>query len=75
MTEPQQVPAASDEVDTDSDRYPNVHDVLARIGQLPELEDAQVERVEVHCFASGEATYRVWPARAEEPEQGYWAIV
>lgn len=63
------------EFDHNVDRYPNLSQVLTRIQQEPEIPKEGVERVEVTCLASGEATYRVWAARAEEPVGGYLGIV
>lgn len=59
--------------DHDVDNYPSIASVLRAI--LKRLEDTTtpVERVEVTALASGEATYRITPARAEEPEGGYFA--
>jgi len=41
------------------------------IEQLPELPNGPVERLEITTLASGEATYRVWEPRADEPIGGY----
>lgn len=57
--------------DHNVDRYPNIEDVFAKVVQRLENPEAPVERLEVTSLASGEATYRVWTARAEEPETGY----
>lgn len=57
--------------DPNVDRYPNFFDVLRRVMDETELPDAPIERLEVTCLASGEATYRVWEARAVEPDGGY----
>jgi hypothetical protein len=62
-------------VDPDQDRYPSFADVLSRLLDDGPLLDRQVERVEIHLYASGEATYRVWEPRSEEPEGGYYASV
>jgi hypothetical protein len=59
------------QVDTDTDRYPDLKGVVASILDDPNLPQGPVERLEVTCLASGEATYRVWAARAEDPEGGY----
>jgi hypothetical protein len=63
------------EIDPNEDRYPKIQDVLAAVAAADELPETGVDRVEVHCFASGEATYRVWAARAEEPHVGYFPTV
>lgn len=58
-------------VDTDSDRFPSLNKVLHLMRDLPDMPTGPVQRVEVHLHASGEATYNVWAARAEEPVGGY----
>jgi hypothetical protein len=60
-------------VDTDSDRYPNIADVLAAMQDDDEITGGVVERIEVSCLANGDATYRVWAPRAEEPVGGFIA--
>lgn len=60
------------QVDTEQDRFPNVFEVLQRMISDSELTDGPVQLIEITTFASGEACYRVWPARAEEPEIGYF---
>jgi hypothetical protein len=57
--------------DHNVDRYPNIYDVLSNISEQADLPNGGIERLEVSCFASGEATYRYWTPRAEEPEGGY----
>jgi hypothetical protein len=55
----------------DEDRYPTPKAAFAAIAD--ELDDFEgpVERIEVWFLAGGDATYRVYPARAEEPLGGY----
>jgi hypothetical protein len=68
-------PALSDpNFDHDRDRYPTVDEVLDRIRDEADLPDGPIERFELTCLASGEATYRVWSARAEEPDGGYLPV-
>jgi hypothetical protein len=57
--------------DTNEDRYPSFFEVLRRVMDETDLPDGPVERLEVTCLASGEATYRVWAAREIEPQGGY----
>lgn len=57
------------------DRFPHLQDVLAVIQDIDETANGPVERLEITCLASGEATYRIWPPRAEEPVGGYIAEV
>lgn len=54
--------------------YPNLDDVLAAILDDPKVENGPVARLEVHCFASGDATYRVFQVGSEEPEGNYLDI-
>jgi hypothetical protein len=56
---------------TEVDRYPELKKVLQAVSDAQDLPEGPIERLEVTCLASGEATYRVWAARAEEPEGGY----
>lgn len=57
--------------DPNVDRYPTLVKAMRRIIEEGDFEDGPIERLEVTCLASGEATYRYWPARAEDPEGGY----
>lgn len=59
------------ELDTDQDRYPNLEQVLSRLSQDVAKDYPVVERVEITCLASGEATYRVWRPREIDPDGGY----
>jgi hypothetical protein len=63
------------EFDFNADRYPTFAAVLARLREAEDLPDGQIERVEIHLFASGEASARVWTPRAEEPSVVYWSEV
>lgn len=60
------------EIDTDQDRFPVLRHVLHRILEDTRFAEQQVERIEVNLHATGEANYRLWPPRAEEPEIGYY---
>lgn len=53
------------------DRYPDLITVLRRIAGEADLPEGPIERLEVSTHADGSSTYRVWPARAEEPDGGY----
>lgn len=59
-------------VDTDQDRFPVLTEVLSRILEDSPLANESVERIEINLLASGEATYRVWAPRADEPDSGYY---
>ena len=63
--------AGPPDFDPNEDRYPDITHVFAEIEAREELKKTPIDRVMVHAFASGEATYKVWPARAEEPVEGY----
>jgi hypothetical protein len=58
-------------IDTDADRYPKLSSVLNKVEHRISSEVVHVERLEVTCLANGDATYRVWAPRAEEPETGF----
>lgn len=57
------------------DRYPNPEDVWANMVEHPDFPTGNIERVEITGLANGEATWRVWPARAEEPVGGHFTEV
>lgn len=60
------------EVDTDTDRYPDAKQALARISNDVDFPTGQVARVEVQFLANGEGVYRMWKPREDEPsEQGH----
>jgi hypothetical protein len=63
--------AGQEEFDATQDRYPSLDEVLSAIQAQEDLAEAQVERLEVNLQPSGEATWRVWEPRAEEPTGGY----
>lgn len=58
-------------IDTDSDRYPTLNEVLSSISTHIDDGNIVVERVEVTALANGECTYRYWEPRSEEPEGGF----
>lgn len=57
--------------DPDVDRHPSFVAGMRRILQEADVPDVPIERLEVAFLASGEATYRYWLPRADEPEGGY----
>jgi hypothetical protein len=67
----QQTDKPQPEIDFDSDRYPDLERVFSRIIAAPELPTGPIDRVDVRGLANGDATCRIWPARAEEPEGLY----
>jgi hypothetical protein len=64
---------AQDQVGFDAtrDRYPDFAGVLRAVLRHSEVGHRPVERVEVWAHASGEATYRLWEPKADEPSGGY----
>lgn len=56
--------------DHNADRYPAISEVLKRVVVAEDFPNGDIERLEVTCLANGEATWRVWTARAEEPVGG-----
>jgi hypothetical protein len=63
------------ETDTDRDRYPELSKVFSKILEAEDIPQGAIERVEVSCLAGGDATYRVYTPRAEEPIIGYFPKV
>jgi hypothetical protein len=63
--------AKQQETDFNSDRYPDVYNVLRRILQNEPFPKGPIERLEVTTLANGEANWRVTPARAEVTEGGH----
>jgi hypothetical protein len=61
----------ANEIDPNTDRYPSLTTVIDIALQDEDFPQGDVERFEVTLLASGEATYRVWAVRAEEPVGGY----
>lgn len=71
MSESDERLATPADTEQPGDNYP---DLMETLHLLPEQEDfptGQVERVEVYLRASGDATWRVWTPRADEPIGGY----
>lgn len=60
--------------DTDADRYPTAREGLRRVLKEAVLPDGPIESLEVTFLASGEATYRIRPPRAEETDGGYLPV-
>jgi hypothetical protein len=58
------------ELDHNVDRYPSLLDVLTQIVEDDAIPDTAIERLEITALASGQATYRYWEPRAEDPEGG-----
>lgn len=60
------------ERDTDQDHYPDLTAVFQKVLAEDDFPEGAIERIEVTGLASGEATWRVWPARSEEHVGGYY---
>ena len=58
--------------DPDADHYQEITNVIARVLDEEDFPEGEVERVEVTCLPNGEATWRVWPARADQPLEGFY---
>jgi hypothetical protein len=61
-------------MDGTQDRYPDINAVLPLVFEEEDFPVGPIERFEVTLLASGEATARVWPARAEEPVGFYYGM-
>lgn len=55
-----------------ADRYPDLRATIEKVLADEFMPSEPIERFEVTLLPSGEATYRVWQARAEEPVGGYY---
>jgi hypothetical protein len=58
---------------TDEDRYPSIRKVVHKVLDEDDFPEGAVERLEVTCLASGEATWRVWRPREDDHLGGYYA--
>lgn len=63
--------ASPEKFDPDQDHYPDATRLLLGLVEGGYLPNGPVERLEVMSQASGEATFRYWTPRADEPEGGY----
>lgn len=71
MTDDVAAEQGTEELATDADRYSDAREVLSLMIDQVEAFDGPVDRIQVGLFANGEAVWRVWPARADEPEVGH----
>lgn len=71
MTKVSRSDEGTGQVDTDTDRYPNLTNALRAMVAEADRIDGPVERLELNFFANGDCTYRAWPPRAEESQGGY----
>lgn len=65
-------PANQPQIDTEQDRYPTFDEVLRKLLDEPTLPTGPIERLEVTTQANGDASCRVWAARAEEFEMVFY---
>jgi hypothetical protein len=75
VNDDQLTPQGDEDQSTDVDRFPTFHDVLTRLLDDEKFEGALIERLEITTLATGEATYRYWPPKAQEAEGGYYEAV
>lgn len=59
------------EEQTTENRYRHPAELLEEIVNADDFPRGEVSRLEVHCQASGEATWRVWEPGADEARAGY----
>ena len=50
--------------------YPQLRKTLQLVAQEADADTRAIKTVEIHMLASGEATYRVYPADGGEPDGG-----
>lgn len=67
----EKTPEGNEAFNPDEDRYPSFKKVLHAISNAEDIPKGPIDRLEVHCMANGDAAWRVWPARAEEPAIGF----
>ena len=61
----------SEETEVLAEGYPTLGQVVRAILQDDTVPDVGCRRIEVNCFANGDATYRVWILGHEEPEGNF----
>jgi hypothetical protein len=59
------------EVEDLAQGYPDLTQVFAAIPQQDDVRTTGVRRLEVNCFASGDATFNIFYVEQEEPVGGY----
>ena len=57
--------------DTDIDRYPLMKDLVPKILRAEDIPETGIMHLEVHTFASGDATWRCWVRGEDDPRGGY----
>jgi hypothetical protein len=60
-------------LDTDQDRYPDMREVVQRVTKESSFPEGDIDRIEVTALSNGEATWRVWPAKSDEPVGGVYS--
>lgn len=71
---PETSPSNDQGFNPDEDRHPRLDKVMARITATLGATDVVIERLEIFANASGDASFRYWPPRSEEPEVGYLTV-
>jgi hypothetical protein len=69
--DPAHVDQDQGQADAGEDQYVDMADVVERVLNEDDVPSGPIERVEIVAHASGDATWRVWTPRAEEPIGGY----
>lgn len=54
-----------------ADGYPSLSSVLSAIPAADDVPEEGIRRIEVNCFASGDATFNIWTVDEVEPRGGY----
>ena len=54
------------------DRYPDIRSVVQEVLNAEDFPEGDVDRIEINCLGTGQATWRVWAARADEPVGGVY---
>ena len=60
------------EVDREQDHYPELQDVIDAALDHEDFPEGPVDRFVVECLGNGQGTWRVWPAKADEPLGGVY---
>jgi len=71
---PEKTPGEHQSFNPDEDRHPRLDKVLGRMHAHLGATDVVIERLEIFANASGDASFRYWPPRSEEPEIGYLTV-
>lgn len=64
-------PQVADDAEDLAEGYPSIAQVVRGILGSDDLPERGVYRIEINCFASGDATYRAYIVGRDDPEGGY----